>query len=169
LAVWVATHRRAARYATSPARFGLTYEEIRFPSAHADRVPLAGWLVPCEGARGLVLLCHGIGSTRMRMLGKARRLHRMGYASLILDFRARGESGGTHCTLGLRESDDILGAVAYLRSRPDTAALRLFGLGESLGAASLVLAMAREPRIEAAVLEACFATMRAAVERRLRY
>lgn len=167
LAVWIATHRRAARYATSPARFDLPYEEVRFPSS--DGVSLAGWLIPCEGARTLVVLCHGIGSTRMRMLSKARRLYRMGHASLILDFRARGDSGGTHCTLGLREADDILGAVKYLRSRSDTAKLRLAGLGESLGAASLVLAMAREPRIEAAVLEACFTSMREAVERRLRY
>jgi pimeloyl-ACP methyl ester carboxylesterase len=147
----------------------VAYEDVSFPSAHADGVALSGWLLPCPDARGVVLLCHGIHSTRQRMLTAACMLRRHGFATLLFDFRGRGQSGGAFCTFGTREVDDIRGAVDYIKSRPELRDLPLGALGESLGAASLVLAMERDPRISAAVLEACFLSFERAVYHRVRW
>ena len=148
----------------TPGSHGLAYEDVVFPSAHPDRVALSGWLVPCANPRGVVLLCHGIGSTRFMLLKQALMLHRHGWASLLFDFRARGRSGGSRCTFGQRELEDVKGAVVFLKSRPELAGLPLVAIGQSLGAAALLLAMAEEPRIQAAVVEACFARLIEAVK-----
>jgi fermentation-respiration switch protein FrsA (DUF1100 family) len=153
----------------TPAHYGLTYQDVLFPSAHSDRVPLSGWVVSPDRPRGVVLLCHGIGSTRSWMLNQAVMVNRMGWASLLFDFRARGSSGGTHCTFGQRESDDVRGAVDYLKGRAEFASLPLVGSGQSLGAAALLLAMADDPRIQGAVAEACFARLSEAIEVRCRW
>lgn len=150
-----------------PSVYGLAFEEVNFVSR--DGTPLSGWLIPHEEARGLVLLCHGIQSTRMSMLSKARSLHQWGYASLLFDFRGRGESGGAGCTLGLCEPDDVLGALDFLEARSDLAGLPVGGLGESLGAASVLGALLREPRLRAVAMEACFATLEEAVVRRCQW
>ena len=168
-ALYLVTRRKRALSSLTPARFGLTFEEVAFRSAHPDSVELSGWLIPCSNARGLILLCPGIDSNRQWMLRKAVMLHRHGFASLLFDFRARGGSGGAMCTLGVREPDDVLGAVDYVASRPDLAALPLGAIGESLGASSLVLAMTREPRIRCAVLEACFLSFERAVYHRVKW
>jgi alpha-beta hydrolase superfamily lysophospholipase len=141
------------------------YDEVRFPSAHADRTPLAGWLVRVPSPKAVVVLCHGISSDRRWMMAKARMLQRRGYTNLLFDFRARGASGGSRCTLGEREVDDVIGAVDFAQAQ--VPGLPLLGLGESLGAAALVVAMARDDRLQGAVLEACFTSMAAAIRRRL--
>jgi hypothetical protein len=153
----------------NPAYYGLPYEDVQFPSAHPDQVPLSGWLLSPAKPQGVVLLSHGIGSTREFMLKQAVMIHQLGWASLLFDFRARGGSGGNQCTFGQRETDDVRGAVNYLKARPELASLPLVGSGQSLGAASLVMAMAEDQRIQGAILEACFARLTDAIGVRCRW
>lgn len=136
----------------------LLVREIEFPARDGTR--LSGWYVPHPQARGAVLLCHGIYSTRMAMVHKARLLHRWGYASLLFDFRGRGRSQGS-CTMGFLEPLDALGGLDFLRA--ELPGLPLAGLGDSLGASSLLGAMALEGGLRCACLEACFATLEEAI------
>ena len=147
------------RYISAPS--DLPWREVGFASR--DGTPLSGWFVPHAQARAAVLLCHGIYSTRMAMVDKARMLHSWGYASLLFDFRGRGRSQGK-CTIGFQEPQDVLGGLDFLsRQLPG---LPLAGLGESLGAASLLAAMAAEGGLRCACLEACFATLEEAIAAR---
>ncbi len=139
----------------------LPVREVVFPAR--DGTQLSGWYVPHPQARAGVLLCHGIYSTRMAMVAKARMLHRWGYASLLFDFRGRGRSHGS-CTMGFLESLDVLGALDFLRAQ--LPGLPMAGLGESLGASSLLQAMADEGGLRCACLEACFASLEEAVAAR---
>ena len=148
----------------TPSTFGLAYEEVVFSSR--DGVQLSGWLLPHPQARGLILTCHGIFSTRRSMLHKAAWLHRRGFASLLFDFRGRGRSAGSHCSLGVHEPLDVLAALDYIQERPDLNRLPLGALAESLGAAALVSALQQDKHLQAACLEACFATMKEAVWKR---
>ena len=66
------------------------------------------------------------------MLGTARTLHQAGFATVLFDFRAQGESRGNLCTFGYLEALDVRGAVRYLQERPDTAGLPIAGLGLSI-------------------------------------
>src|SRR4051795_7623137 len=47
---------------TTPAQYGLPYEDVSFPSA-MDNVPLKGWLMGKPGAKTILVL-HGRGSVR---------------------------------------------------------------------------------------------------------
>lgn len=157
--IWLGRLPLRWRYIQAPR--DLPVREVVFPAR--DGTQLSGWYVPHAQARAGVLLCHGIYSTRMAMLTKARMLHRWGYASLLFDFRGRGRSQGK-CTIGFLESLDVLGGLDFLRAQ--LPGLPLAGLGESLGASSLLQAMADEGGLRCACLEACFASLEEAVAAR---
>jgi uncharacterized protein len=90
-----------------------------------------------------------------------------GYGALLFDFQAHGESEGQYTTVGLREVDDALAAVAYLQSRLG-ADVKLAGIGLSMGASVLIVAAARCEAISALVLDSPFATLRRAVSHSFR-
>jgi fermentation-respiration switch protein FrsA (DUF1100 family) len=83
---------------------------------------------------------------------------------VLFDFRARGESGGSICTLGYREPDDILAAVHWAKQQPELHGKPIGVLGASLGAASAIMAAARTPDIRAVVAESPFSQLDRAVE-----
>src|SRR5262245_251681 len=96
---WITVRPKPQKMTTTPDSYGLPFERAAFASTDGTR--LAGWFIPSaeRRPRGVIVLCHGLDSTREAMLYKAVLLHRHGYAALLFDFRARGESGGDRCTL----------------------------------------------------------------------
>ena len=81
-----------------------------------------------------------------------------GYAVLVPDSRAQGESGGDFPTYGLKESDDVHRWFDWLemQQRPKC----VFGMGESMGAAILLQSVKTESRFCAVVAESSFASFR---------
>ena len=146
---------------TPPADLGA--ENVVFPSASGSQIH--GWFAPGTAGRGAVLLLHGVRGDRRDMVSRAEFLHRLGYAVLLIDFQAHGESPGDRITFGDRESRDVVAALSYLQQRAPGE--RLGALGESLGAASLVLAEGR-PHVDAVILESMYPTIEQAVVDRLR-
>lgn len=139
-----------------------SFENVELRSA--DGVRLAGWLIPARGrARAVVIGCHGIGSDRTSLIPFARTMSRRGYDVLLFDFRARGRSGGSRCTIGYRETDDVLAAVAWAGAHPPTRGLPIALYGQSMGAASAILAAARSPQVRAVVAESPFSRLDRAV------
>jgi fermentation-respiration switch protein FrsA (DUF1100 family) len=126
---------------------------------------LAGWIFVPESPRAAVVVLHGVRANRSDMLRRAEVLKNAGFAVLIFDFQAHGESTGTGITYGRRESLDVEAAFRYLRIR--FPGLRIGGVGVSLGGAALVLASPRTA-IDAAVLEAVFPTITEALDNRIR-
>ena len=111
----IATTRRFAyndkeNAGLTPASFELKFEEIAF--AADDGVPLSGWWVPAENARGTVILVHGLNRSRIEMVKKTPFLHQKGWNSLLFDLRHHGESGGTVSSFGHFEKQDVHAAVA---------------------------------------------------------
>ena len=132
-----------------PAPGDLGVEDVRFPAA--DGVRLAGWLVPGAPSAPAVVLVHGFKSDRAEMLPWARFLHDAGYAVLLFDRRACGQSDGWTIALGAREQDDVAGAVRLLRDRLGSVPIGLLGI--SLGAGIAVRAAAVDPTIAAVVAD----------------
>jgi len=116
-----------------------------------------------------VLCCHGMSQNREQMTPWAESLCRDGFNVLLFDFRAVGESEGERATGGYLEAQDVIGAVRYAAARPDCAGLRIGALGFSMGGSSSILAAAEEPRIQAIVSHAAFATLNSAISARCRY
>lgn len=134
-----------------------TVEEIVFHTR--DGVTLRGWYLAHKAARDVLVICHGFAMNRHELLDLARALHGGGHAVLLFDFRAHGTSGGSRTTIGYREAGDIIAAIAYLRTRPELAALPLGVAGISMGAAAALLAAAREPQIGAVAADSSFTAL----------
>jgi dipeptidyl aminopeptidase/acylaminoacyl peptidase len=130
----------------------------------ADGAVLRAWLfTPARPNGGDVILFHGVGDTRLGMMGHAGFLLRAGYRVLTPDSRGHGASGGA-VSYGVREADDVHRWAGWLAGRGGK---RLYGLGESLGAAILLQSLAREPRFRAVVAECPFATFQEVARHRL--
>ena len=167
LYAWYGTHARPKAPKRTPVHYQMAFEDISFPSSCNEKVCLRGWLIPVENPKAVVLLCHGVDANASCLLHKAKILNEVGFSTLLFDFRANGRSDGAHGTLGSREKNDVLGAIAYIKSRSDTKYLRIFALGESLGGSAIIRAAAESVHIEAVVSEATFATLEDAILQRL--
>ena len=140
----------------------LPFESVSIQSLSG--ATLRGWFLAGSPGRGAVLLLHGVRANRLAMLPRARWLHELGYSVLLIDFQAAGESSGPWITFGLRESDDAVSSVAYLRSRLPHE--RIGVIGVSMGGAATLLA--HPPlRVDAVVLEQVYPSIDKAVNDRL--
>ena len=132
---------------------GLRYEDVEFPAA--DSTTLRGWFVPADQASSVaVVTVHGGGSDRRDFLRMVPAFHEAGYPVLLFDCRETGISDGTGrgISFGVREHEDVLSAVAYLKTKRGAA--RVAVVGTSVGAVSSIIAAARSPAIDAVVAEA---------------
>jgi len=76
----------------TPRAVGLDFEEVRLA---ADGATLHGWWVPANAARGAVLVLHGNAGNISHRLEYLTMFNRLGYATLIIDYRGYGKSSGT--------------------------------------------------------------------------
>ncbi|MBA3929792.1 MAG: alpha/beta hydrolase [Xanthomonas sp.] len=126
--------------------------------------PVAGWWIAGEPGRASVLLLHGIRSDRRAMLGRARLLSQHGYAVLLVDLPAHGESPGDAITLGWREAAAVTAARDWMQQqRPGE---KRAVIGVSLGGA-LVLLGPQPSGFDAVVLEAVYSDARQAIRNRI--
>jgi len=102
------------------------------------------------------------------MLPYAEILRHAGYVTLLFDFRAMGLSEGDLTGIGHHEVEDLRGALDYLETRSDTAALPHGALGLSLGAAVAIMTAAQDRRLRAIVAEASYPTLSHALDMRFR-
>lgn len=141
----------------TPDDFSLQVEEVTFSSRDGTR--LAGWFIPAAGdakRAPAILLSHGWARSRAELLPHADLLHRAGYNVLAFDYRYRGKSQGDACTLGLREQDDLLGALDFFAVRPEVDPARIGVLGMSTGGVVAIGAAARDQRLRVVVTECPF-------------
>lgn len=140
-----------------------------------DGVMLRGWIVyPAQPNGTWVLLFHGVADNRVGVIGQSEFLLRAGYGVVMMDARAHGASDGPMATYGWLERNDtraIIDALVSSEQRrygaiqwqgPPPPPFHLFALGESMGAGIALQSAAVDPRIEAVVAEASFASLREA-------
>ena len=82
---------------------------VEFPSASGSTIH--GWWLAGQPGRGAIILMHGVRDSRLSLLDRARFLSAAGYAVLLFDFQAHGESIGEQITFGYLESRDAQAAV----------------------------------------------------------
>lgn len=116
------------------------YESVMFSSGGAQ---IRGWWIPAP-VRGesapVVVMAHGWGSNRSRMLRYADPLHHAGFNLLLYDARCHGDSDSIQAPSALMFRDDVTAAVKYARSRV-TAGQRIGVLGHSLGGLGAILSL----------------------------
>ena len=163
----------------TPAALNLSYRDVTFPSRD-DHVQLKGWLIPGVLPDGTlttkrtIILVHGTRTNRSDpaagLLNLSGDLARQGFAVLAFDMRGMGESPPAPLSLGYFEQRDVLGAYDFLHSgtppypelgRPQA----IGGWGVSMGGATLLMAAAQEPGIQAVVSDAAYADIVPILER----
>jgi alpha-beta hydrolase superfamily lysophospholipase len=142
--------------------------DVSFANIHAQREDfhvtapdgalLRGWKVRPREPNGLwVLVFHGVADNRVGVIGQAEMLLGAGYGVVMMDARAHGESGGAMATYGWLEREDTRSVVDALVVSEQPA--HIFALGESMGAGIALQSAGVDPRIEAVVAEAPFASL----------
>jgi uncharacterized protein len=135
----------APRWKIQEASLGIPHQEVRIDGQSA-------WYVPSRNGAA-VLMSHGSGGSRERIVAHIRMLARHGYGVLALDNRGNGESAGHSNGLGDNAQPGIQAALGWLSRRPDVDPERIAGFGTSLGGEVLLEATARDPRLRAVVAD----------------
>lgn len=148
-------HPARAPIDRAPVDLGLSYEDIQLTTS--DGLTLTGWYIPPRN--GVVVICvHGMGGNRAQFLEEAAFLYSKKYGVLLLDLRNHGESEGDVTTLGLYETRDVAAAVEYIRQR-EGADAAVAAFGHSMGAATVLMAAAQLPEIDAVIAVSPFTSV----------
>ena len=143
----------------TPAEHGLEYEKVTFRSR--DDTRLTGWFVPAVGKPiGTVIHFHGNAQNMTAHFGFVQWLPAEGFNLFVFDYRGYGESEGKPAGRGVYE--DSVAAIKYVQSRPDLDQGKLLILGQSLGGANAIAAVAghRFDGVRAIAIESTFYSYR---------
>lgn len=91
----------------------------------------AWYAQPDSLAKGTVILFHGISANKSYLVHEAAEFRRQGYAVMLVDFRAHGNSGGLTTTLGIAEKEEVKLAYDYVKAAGEK---NIFLWGVSMGA-----------------------------------
>ena len=133
-----------------PSQLSLAFEDIEFQSVDGER--LSGWYIPAANPSKTVIFVHGHGADRREGMRWFNAIHQAGFSILSFDLRNSGNSTGSFTSMGYYEQRDVKAAVDYLHNQKQIQRIGIFGT--SMGAATSVMTMVKDSRIDAAVLEA---------------
>jgi pimeloyl-ACP methyl ester carboxylesterase len=153
---WLAAGRMLRRMKPDPPcppdTFDLPFEHVIFTAR--DGVRLGGWLTGERGVRPTVIFCAGLFGSMDGDTHLLPAFFDAGLDVLQFDWRGHGISDGQRITLGVREVEDLLGAIDFLQAR----GVRLIGLmGFSMGGAVALRAAAQDQRVRCVVVDGPFA------------
>ena len=116
------------------------------------------WRIEPEGpSRGTVILAHGWGRNRDRMIGRARLFGQWGYTTVIHSARDHGNSSPRRFMNALKFAEDIEAVLEWVKEP-------VILYGHSAGAGGAIIAASRNSnQIELLFLEACYANTREAL------
>lgn len=132
-----------------------------------DNIKLEAWYIKTTvAAKGTAILFHGHLNKKGSVIDEADGFRQMGYNTLLVDFRAHGNSGGNTCTIGYDESEDVKLAYDYVKNKGEKNIV-LWGI--SMGAAAITKAM-NDYTLQPSklILEMPFATIMQAGEGRIK-
>ena len=115
-----------------------------------------GWFIPSVRGAPVVFLCHGYKSNRSELLTLASTFQENGYNLFLFDFRGHGTNPASICSLGIRETEDLLGAIQMVTERTDIDPNRVGIWGVGMGASVALSAASRSTRVKALVVDSPF-------------
>ncbi len=124
----------------TPGAIGLAYATVSIPVS--DGETLHGWWMLVPDAKGTVLFFHGNAGNISHRINYLTMFKRLGYSTLLFDYRGYGQSSGTPSESGTYR--DAQAAWQYLIETKGIAPERIVLFGESLGGAVASWLAARE-------------------------
>ena len=149
----------------TPTDVGLDYREVGIQST--DGLELVCWWAPGNDSSRAVVLVSGIGGDKSdrHILKTASVYAGAGYAVLMIDLRAQGDSEGERVTMGNQEVRDVRGALSWLDERgfvPGEIVLHGFSMG-----GVTVLRAAPESGVAAVVEDSAYSDLPLILRKRL--
>lgn len=147
-------------YYQNPKALGLDYDLIQFESLNGKKL-YGIYFKTASPRKGVIIHFHGNYGNVSNHFGLSTFLLRYGFDLFVFDYQGYGGSEGKPTPE--RTAQDGQAAVQYVLSvTSGTAPIGVFG--QSIGAAIGSVAAAREPEVDAVVLEAGFSTYKAIIK-----
>jgi fermentation-respiration switch protein FrsA (DUF1100 family) len=144
----------------TPSLLKIPYRDVTLTTR--DGVALHAWLLPAEEPRGLLVFCHGNGGSIGDRIDDGAALRRLGFTTLLFDYRGYGGNGGSLSEEGTyldaEAAYDFLaalpaeGGAAPAKSLPPSKPLPIVAFGESLGGAVSIWLATQRPCAGVAVV-----------------
>lgn len=155
---------------TTPANFGVRFEEVWIPVGKAGE-RLQGWWMPASGSEtGVLLYLHGNGANIGGNAERASRFHQIGLAVLLIDYRGYGQSIGQFPN-ERQVYEDAEASWQYLvqylvqdLGQSQAHHQRPFLYGHSLGGAVAIHLARQHPDAAGLIVESSFTSMRQMVD-----
>ncbi len=160
IVVYQLINPQGIRTMETPGDFNLNYEVVDFKSQ--DGVNLKGWYIDSfTSDASTVILMHGFPADKGDMLPEAGYLAR-NFNVFMFDYRSLGESEGKFSTLGGKETNDLHGAIDYLKNEKEVEEVFLWGF--SMGAGVALQVAPERDEISAIVSDSSFSSMDKGIE-----
>lgn len=117
-----------------------------------DGIPLAAWRTRAEDAKGTVIILSGIQNPSVTaFFGYARMLSDNGWDALLIEMRARGESGGDEIGFGMTEWRDVKAGVDFLSADETVSELPIVTMGTSMGGGTVLIAAGEMEEVDGVI------------------
>ncbi|MDQ0861683.1 alpha/beta hydrolase [Bacillus sp. V2I10] len=140
-------------------------EEWFIDSFHGYQIH--GMWFPVSESKKAIIIAHGITWSLFGSFKYVEMFQKRGYHVLLCDHRFHGLSGGDHTSFGYYESDDLKAWVDCLHEKLGKDAF-VGILGESLGAASALQYVKKDPRVAFCIADCAFSDLTELLKTRLR-
>lgn len=142
-----------------PSTQDITFENVSFETVDGFTIP--AWYMPAnilinkENAEHVILLVHGRTASRHEGMRYAKTIIDAGYNVLAIDLRHPRQDPSIISTMGYHEQKDVLAALDYLENVKGFDSIGVMGF--SMGAATSIFVMAKDPRIKVGVFNGSYA------------
>ncbi len=129
------------------SEYGLNSDKLNLTTS--DGLRIVAYEVTAEQPEAVIIFLSGIHNPSVTaFFGHARMLHDEGYASMLLEMRAHGESEGDVIGLGYEEYLDVQAVVEYLENSDRYTDVPIIVYGLSMGGATAINAIGQIPEID---------------------
>jgi pimeloyl-ACP methyl ester carboxylesterase len=138
----------------NPSHFMIPAQDVLL-AAHGGAEMPAWWIPGTKGAPAVILV-PGHGMSRSDALSLASALRDRGFHALTYDVRGSGAVPIGSSSLGPMESMDLLGAINFVRNRPEADRAQIGIWGVDVGGWAALTAAAAKPEVTALAVDSVF-------------
>jgi len=164
-AIYSVTHPTVSAESIDPSSYFIHFEGFTYKTK--DTLSLPGWFGAAKPSAPVIILCHGYGETRSKILGLADKLHGAGFSVVLPLLRGHSADRGA-TTLGWLESDDLLSMVEELKRQKWLQAQKLGAWGMNTGTFTILAAFQKGLPLKAVAVDTPFLSVQDYLNFRLR-
>lgn len=150
---------KTKRYNTRRAQYYEMLESKPEPFIHKteDNIGISGWVMDRPESDSILLICHGYKQSKEHLSVLANLFNE--YTVVLFDLRAHGDSDGSLVSFGYHEYKDVHAVLNFIKKDLRFSKKKLYGLGISMGAASIANAASKGAKFDGLILDSCFSTI----------